>query len=48
MTGPENPERYQELAAAVDRHCPVLDLFAQPRAGHPHAGRLTTTVAAAC
>jgi len=30
VTGPESPERYQELAAAVDRHCPVLDLFANP------------------
>ena len=27
VTGPESPERYQELAAAVDEHCPVLDLF---------------------
>jgi putative redox protein len=26
--GPESAERYQELAAAVDAHCPVLDLFA--------------------
>jgi putative redox protein len=25
--GPESPERYQELADAVDAHCPVLDLF---------------------
>ena len=30
VTGPESPERYQDLAAAVDRHCPVLDLFANP------------------
>ena len=27
ITGPETPERYRELAAAVDEHCPVLDLF---------------------
>jgi uncharacterized OsmC-like protein len=26
--GPESAERYQELADAVDAHCPVLDLFA--------------------
>src|SRR3954464_11840074 len=25
--GPEAPERYRELADAVDAHCPVLDLF---------------------
>jgi uncharacterized OsmC-like protein len=25
--GAESPERYQELANAVDAHCPVLDLF---------------------
>ena len=30
VTGPESPERYEELAAAVDEHCPVLDLFANP------------------
>jgi uncharacterized OsmC-like protein len=30
VTGPESPERYQELAAAVDEHCPVLDLFRNP------------------
>jgi uncharacterized OsmC-like protein len=28
--GPESAERYQELADAVDEHCPVLDLFANP------------------
>ncbi len=28
--GPEPAERYQELAAAVDEHCPVLDLFSNP------------------
>jgi uncharacterized OsmC-like protein len=27
VTGPETPERYAELATAVDEHCPVLDLF---------------------
>ena len=26
-SGPESAERYQELAEAVDAHCPVLDLF---------------------
>jgi uncharacterized OsmC-like protein len=30
ITGPETEERYQELRAAVDAHCPVLDLFANP------------------
>lgn len=25
LDGPESPERYQELADAVDGHCPVLD-----------------------
>ncbi len=30
VTGPESPARYQELAAAVDEHCPVLDLFKNP------------------
>jgi uncharacterized OsmC-like protein len=30
VTGPESEERYQELAAAVDAHCPVLDLFTNP------------------
>ena len=30
ITGPETPGRYQELAAAVDEHCPVLDLFRNP------------------
>ncbi len=30
LDGPESPERYRQLADAVDRHCPVLD-FAQTR-----------------
>ena len=30
VTGPETDERYAELAAAVDAHCPVLDLFTNP------------------
>jgi len=30
ITGPESDERYQELGAAVDAHCPVLDLFSNP------------------
>src|SRR6202167_4758343 len=30
VTGPESEERYAELAAAVDAHCPVLDLFKNP------------------
>ena len=30
ITGPETPERYQELAAAVDEHGPVLDMFRNP------------------
>jgi uncharacterized OsmC-like protein len=30
VTGPEAPGRYRELAAAVDEHCPVLDLFRNP------------------
>src|ERR1700684_1795765 len=30
VTGPETQERYAELAAAVDEHCPVLDLFRNP------------------
>ncbi len=28
--GPESSERYQELADAVDAHCPVYDLFSHP------------------
>jgi uncharacterized OsmC-like protein len=27
LSGPEEAARYEELAAAVDSHCPVLDLF---------------------
>ena len=27
---PETAQRYQELAAVVDKHCPVLDLFRNP------------------
>ena len=30
LTGPESDERYQELHEIVDKHCPVLDLFANP------------------
>jgi uncharacterized OsmC-like protein len=30
LEGPESDERYQELADAVDAHCPVLDLFRNP------------------
>jgi uncharacterized OsmC-like protein len=30
VAGPESTERYAELAAAVDEHCPVLDLFKNP------------------
>jgi len=30
VTGPESEQRYAELAAAVDEHCPVLDLFKNP------------------
>ena len=30
LDGPDSPERYRELADAVDRHCPVLD-FAETR-----------------
>lgn len=28
VSGPETAERYEELQAAVEEHCPVLDLFA--------------------
>ena len=30
IAGPESDERYRELKAAVDAHCPVLDLFTNP------------------
>ena len=30
LEGPEDPDRYQELTAAVDAHCPVLDIFSHP------------------
>lgn len=30
VTGPEPESRYRELKDAVDAHCPVLDLFANP------------------
>lgn len=30
VTGPETQERYDELRATVDRHCPVLDILANP------------------
>ena len=30
LSGPESPERYAELHAAADAHCPVLDLFTNP------------------
>ena len=30
VRGPETPQRYAELQAAVDSHCPVLDLFTNP------------------
>ncbi|QCR53697.1 osmotically inducible protein OsmC [Brachybacterium sp. SGAir0954] len=30
LTGPETAERYEELRAAVDAHCPVMDLFQNP------------------
>jgi len=30
LQGPEPAERYEELAVAVDEHCPVLDLFSRP------------------
>lgn len=32
LVGPESEARYRELAEAVDRHCPVLDIVANPMA----------------
>lgn len=29
-SGPETSERYDDLRAAVDEHCPVLDIFQNP------------------
>lgn len=42
LTGPETAERYAELHAAVDAHCPVLDLFSHPT---PVRTTLTTSPA---
>ena len=30
LEGPETADRYRELAAQTDRHCPVLDALARP------------------
>lgn len=30
LVGPESEDRYRELTEAVDRHCPVLDIVANP------------------
>lgn len=30
LAGPDPAERYRELADAVDRHCPVLDVLSRP------------------
>ena len=30
VTGPESSERYEELRRAVDEHCPMLDVVANP------------------
>jgi uncharacterized OsmC-like protein len=30
ISGPDAPERYEELRIAVNDHCPVLDIFANP------------------
>ena len=42
LTGPETAERYAELHAAVDAHCPVLDLLSNPT---PVRTTLTTSAA---
>lgn len=34
VTGPEPAERYEELLAVVEKHCPVLDLTLNPTAVH--------------
>jgi uncharacterized OsmC-like protein len=46
LDGPADAARYRELAAAVDAHCPVLDLFTratpvstEPATPEPVAGR---------
>ncbi|MDA3146320.1 OsmC family protein [Leucobacter sp. UCMA 4100] len=36
VTGPESAERYAELQAAVEAHCPVQDLFANPTPVRAH------------
>ncbi|WP_198962023.1 OsmC family protein [Pseudonocardia sp. MH-G8] len=33
LTGPKPAETYQRLHAAVDEHCPVLDLIHKPIPG---------------
>jgi uncharacterized OsmC-like protein len=36
LVGPESDERYRELVATVDRHCPVLDIVAHGVPVHVH------------
>ena len=36
LEGPEDRARYEELSAAVDAHCPVLDIFSRPVAVERH------------
>jgi hypothetical protein len=36
LVGPESEERYRELVATVDRHCPVLDIVAHGVPVHVH------------